>query len=93
MTKTLHSPEANRLRQLLVEARERSGLTQAQVATELRRPQSFVSKYENGERRLDVTEFLAVCAILEAKAEVIIATLQTTPARRRAPAQPRRRQV
>jgi transcriptional regulator with XRE-family HTH domain len=45
---------------LLIEARAKRGLTQAQVAKKLGRPQSFVSKYEKAERRLDVVEFLEV---------------------------------
>lgn len=46
-----------KLRELLVEARKRAHLTQAALAERLSRPQSFVSKYERGERRLDVVEF------------------------------------
>jgi transcriptional regulator with XRE-family HTH domain len=42
----------NRLR----EARQQARLTQVQVARKLRRPQSFVSKCESGERRVDVVE-------------------------------------
>lgn len=49
------------LRALLLDARKRSGLTQRQLAEILRRPQSFVSKYESGERRLDVLELLEIC--------------------------------
>lgn len=37
------------------------GITQHQLAQKLNKPQSFVSKYENCERRLDVVEFLEVC--------------------------------
>lgn len=48
----------------LAEARQRKGLTQAVVAVRLAKPQSFVSKYESGERRLDVIEFLHVCEAL-----------------------------
>ena len=40
----------------LKEARESAGLTQVQVALKLKKPQSFVSKGESGERRLDVIE-------------------------------------
>ena len=40
----------------LREARLAAGLTQMQVAAKLRRPQSFVSKCESGERRVDVVE-------------------------------------
>ncbi|MEH6417082.1 helix-turn-helix domain-containing protein [Pseudomonas sp. CGJS7] len=64
MPTALNKPEYLRLRQLLVEARERAGLTQTQVAEKLQRAQSFVSKYELGERRLDVIDFMHVCASL-----------------------------
>ncbi|MBV8130637.1 MAG: helix-turn-helix transcriptional regulator [Planctomycetaceae bacterium] len=44
----------------MVEARKACGLTQAMLAQKLSRPQSFVSKYERGERRLDLVEFLEI---------------------------------
>lgn len=53
-----------RLHKALVDARHSAGLTQLEVAKKLSRPQSFVSKYEQGERRLDVVEFVAVCHAL-----------------------------
>jgi transcriptional regulator with XRE-family HTH domain len=40
----------------LRQARIKAGLTQVEVAAKLRRPQSFVSKCESGERRVDVVE-------------------------------------
>lgn len=46
-----------KLRNLLAQERKAAGLTQAELAARLERPQSFVSKYERGERRLDVIEF------------------------------------
>ena len=46
-----------KLQTLLVGARKEAGLTQAELSDRLKRPQSFVSKYERGERRLDVIEF------------------------------------
>jgi transcriptional regulator with XRE-family HTH domain len=42
---------------MLIESRKGAGLTQADLSQRLKRPQSFVSKYERGERRLDVVEF------------------------------------
>lgn len=48
------------LRSILVKARAKAGLTQSELAARLDRPQSFVSKYERGERRLDVVEFLEI---------------------------------
>lgn len=54
------------------------GMTQTDVARELGRPQSFVSKYERGERRLDMIEFLDIAAVLEIDPCTFIAKLQTT---------------
>jgi transcriptional regulator with XRE-family HTH domain len=48
----------------LTEARKSANMTQAQLAKRLGRPQSFVSKYERGERRLDVIEFAEVSRAL-----------------------------
>ncbi|GFM51817.1 transcriptional regulator [Pseudomonas cichorii] len=59
--KTIHNTRYQALLQLLLESRETAGLTQKELATRLGRPQSFVSKTENAERRLDVIEFLEVC--------------------------------
>jgi transcriptional regulator with XRE-family HTH domain len=55
-----HSPEA-RLQALLREVRAEAGLRQADLAANLGLPQSFVSKYESGERRLDILELREVC--------------------------------
>jgi transcriptional regulator with XRE-family HTH domain len=64
MSISLRSPEYQALREILVAARRAAGLTQQQVAERLGRPQSFVAKYEGGERRLDVIEFLSVSRAL-----------------------------
>ena len=48
----------------LIEARQAAGLTQQDMAVRLNRLQSFVSKYERGERRLDIVEFIAICRVL-----------------------------
>ncbi|MGA3169103.1 MAG: helix-turn-helix transcriptional regulator [Terriglobia bacterium] len=53
-----------RFRELLLAARKNAGLTQAELSSRLNRPQSFVSKYERGERRLDVVEFREVACAL-----------------------------
>jgi len=41
-----------------------ANLTQVALAKKLRRPQSFVSKYEIGERRLDLVELGEICAAM-----------------------------
>jgi len=64
LTKSVFTPTYARFRELLIEARETAGLTQAALAERLRRPQSYVSKFERGERRLDVVEFLEVAQAL-----------------------------
>lgn len=62
--KAIFTKRYERLLTLLIEARRTAGMTQVQLAEALSRPQSFVSKYERGERRLDVVEFLEVCEAL-----------------------------
>ena len=62
MQKSLSSSHHKLLLSLLREIREEAGLRQADVAESLNQPQSFVSKYESGERRLDLLELEAVCA-------------------------------
>ncbi len=65
MRDTLRSPRQIKLRKLLRDLRENGGLTQADVATRLGRPQSFVAKYEGGERRLSAIEFIDVARALD----------------------------
>lgn len=47
----------------IASTRRAAGVTQVELAARLGRPQSFVSKVERGERRLDVIEF---CDVAEA---------------------------
>lgn len=50
--------------ELLREVRQRADLRQQDLASRISEPQSFVSKYESGERRLDVLELRQICAAL-----------------------------
>ncbi|MBI4203594.1 MAG: helix-turn-helix transcriptional regulator [Betaproteobacteria bacterium] len=54
--KSTHSTRYRRFLERLRKARRRAGFTQAEVARALHRPQSFISKCEAGERRVDVIE-------------------------------------
>ena len=56
----------------LVDARQACGLTQTELAEQLRKPQSFVSKYERGERRLDVLELIEIARHLQLDPHKII---------------------
>ena len=64
MAKPIFTPRHEQLRRLLTQARKASGLTQVQLSSKLSRSQSFVSKYEKGERRLDMIEVLEVTEVL-----------------------------
>lgn len=61
MQKTIHSKDYRMFLRLLREAREEAGLTQEDVAACLQETQSFVSKCERGERRIDVVELRQFC--------------------------------
>jgi transcriptional regulator with XRE-family HTH domain len=76
MPKSVFSPQYERFRVLLIQARKNAGLTQRQLADRLKRPQSYVSKYENGERRLDLIEFLEVADLLAIDVLAFIHDLQ-----------------
>jgi transcriptional regulator with XRE-family HTH domain len=76
MTKSLFTPAYQRLRDWLINARHARRLTQVQLADTLRRPQSFVSKYERGERRLDFVEVLEIAAALDADVSELVATVR-----------------
>ncbi len=62
----LYSPaDRDKLLALLRQVRVEAGIGQQQLADRLGRPQSFVSKYETGERRLDILELREVCRALD----------------------------
>lgn len=60
-------PNENRQREkvllLLKEMRQKRGITQVELAEKLGVPQSFVSKYESGERQLDILELRQICQL------------------------------
>lgn len=61
--------------QVLAAARSRAGLTQRQVAVRLAKPQSFVSSYERGQRRVDVLELIAIVDALRQDPVAVFAEL------------------
>jgi transcriptional regulator with XRE-family HTH domain len=64
MPNPIHEPRYKLFREMLTETRIAKGLLQSDVAEKLGRNQSFVSKYERGERRLDFPEFIQVAEAL-----------------------------
>ncbi len=73
--KSVHSTEQAAFCALMITARKAAGLTQQVLALRLNRPQSFVAKYEGGERRLDVVEFIAIARALGADPLKLMAKL------------------
>lgn len=68
--KTLGSARHKALIAYLIEARERAGLTQTELAKKLGEYQSFVARLESGQRRVDVIEFLELAEVLGFDPEV-----------------------
>ena len=64
MPESVFSAEYNVFSELLRDLRVQKGVTQAQLSAGLGMAQSFVSKYEMGERRLDFIEVGRICAEL-----------------------------
>ncbi|HUJ15595.1 MAG TPA: helix-turn-helix transcriptional regulator [Thermoanaerobaculia bacterium] len=58
---------------MLAEARERSGLRQSDLAARLGLPASYLSKIENGTRRLDVIELIRIAEAMDIDAATIVA--------------------
>ncbi len=64
------------LQALLRQVRNEARLRQADLAARLGQPQSFVSKYESGERRLDILELRGVCQALGISLQEFIRRLE-----------------
>jgi transcriptional regulator with XRE-family HTH domain len=78
MSRTLRSPRHEALRALLRERRKAGSLTQAELASRLERPQSFIADVENGQRRLSVVEFIEYAEALDFDAARAIRFLMKT---------------
>ncbi len=76
MTRSIFTGQYEEFCRLLIAARTTTGFTQAELATKLSRPQSYVSKYERGERRLDVIEFLEIARALHIDLERFLRELE-----------------
>jgi transcriptional regulator with XRE-family HTH domain len=70
MQKTIYSEQSKIVGDALKEIREKAGLTQRELCRLLDREHSFVSKYELGERRIDMAEFYWICSACWANPEV-----------------------
>jgi transcriptional regulator with XRE-family HTH domain len=73
--KSVHTAAQAAFCDLMTDARKTAGLTQRELAMKLSRPQSFVAKYEGGERRIDVVEFVTICRAIPADPALILKKL------------------
>ncbi|UFS67820.1 helix-turn-helix domain-containing protein [Paracoccus denitrificans] len=76
MGRTLRSPGHLALMAALKQARLDAGLTQTELAERLKRPQSFVAKYENGERRVEVVELVEIATAMGSDPRDIVQIVQ-----------------
>jgi transcriptional regulator with XRE-family HTH domain len=63
----------------LAEVRKAAGITQDELAALLEKPQSFVSAYERGQRRVDVLELLLILRAIKADPEAVFAKIAALP--------------
>ena len=61
---SVYSIEYQMVIKALREARVAGHITQEEIGKALGRPQSFIAKVENGERRLDIVEFVHLCRLV-----------------------------
>jgi ribosome-binding protein aMBF1 (putative translation factor) len=73
--KSLRTPQHRELLRRLVGARRKAELSQQDLAKRLDRNQSFVAKYEGGERRLEVIEFVQICRAIGVAPERLLRKL------------------
>jgi transcriptional regulator with XRE-family HTH domain len=76
--KSVHSAGQIAFCELMIRARKNAGLTQHELAKRLNKPQSFVAKFEGGERRIDVVEFVTICQAIGTDSAKILRNLRNT---------------
>lgn len=64
MKKRIYLAQRSRLVSLLREMRIEAGLTQVDLAARIEKDQAYVSRYESGQRRLDVLEVREICQVV-----------------------------
>lgn len=70
--KSLHNPRYKKLLAELTKVRKQANVTQQELAKLLKKPQSYVSKYESAERRIDIIELIDICEALNVEYKRII---------------------
>ena len=76
MKKRIYFAQRGRLVSLLREMRVKAGLTQTDVAARIEKDQSYVSRYESGQQRLDVLELREICQAIGISLEEFVKKLE-----------------
>ena len=76
MKKTIKEIQQGKLQTLLKQIRQDKGIRQVELAEKLGVPQSYISKYESGDRRLDILELRHVCDALGISLQEFIRKLE-----------------
>ena len=77
VAKSLYSDENQRLCAILRRERLRAGLQQGELAARLSRNQSFVTRYETGQKIIDVHELIAICRALSYDPHLVLDELMS----------------
>ncbi|MDN0112288.1 helix-turn-helix domain-containing protein [Yersinia mollaretii] len=75
---SIYSEEYQQVVKTLRQARIEQGISQQRLAEALNRPQSFVAKVENGERRLDFVELLHIARLLSIDESLLISKIMSS---------------
>jgi transcriptional regulator with XRE-family HTH domain len=79
MRSTLYSPINKQVSKLFKNARLEAGITQKQLAKATGRTQAYISKFENGQLRLDIEDFIRFCDAIGLDASNVVTELIMTP--------------
>jgi transcriptional regulator with XRE-family HTH domain len=76
MKKRIYIAQRGRLVSLLREMRIDAGLTQVDLAARIEKDQAYISRYESGQRRLDVLEVREICQAIGITLEEFVKRLE-----------------
>jgi transcriptional regulator with XRE-family HTH domain len=79
MRRSLADERRKTLCEMLIAGRKAAGLSQADVAKKVGKPQPFVSRYEMGERQIEVVELIELCEVLGLDPARVVGDLVKTP--------------
>ena len=76
--KTIYQQRYQTLIDCLISARKQAKLTQADIAHQLGKPQSYIAKIEGKDRKIDVLEYVEICEVLDLQPSEIIKIIENT---------------